>query len=260
MGTINQLFKNKKISNFYVTAGYPDIRTFKDILITLSDSGADVIEIGIPFSDPIADGDIIQNATIKVLENHINIEKITVVLKSLKGKINSKLIFMSYYNPVYVYGLKKFIALAKSCFVSGVIIPDLPFDEGKVFYDLCIKAGLDTILLTTSVTDPERLKKLSRHTTGFLYFVSVLGTTGVRNSIPLGIISKLKEIRRMLDLPLCLGFGIKSKESIKPFYRYIDGVIIGSALIALINKNMKNKKVMMSKIRQFVQEINKALQ
>ena len=259
MSGINLLFKNKKVLNFYITAGYPDIRTFKDILLTLSNAGVDIIEIGIPFSDPIADGDVIQESTLKVLQDNIDIEKVSDVLRNLKGKLNSKLIFMSYYNPIFVYGENKFINLAKSAGISGVIVPDLPCDEGRRFYKSCIKKGLETILLTTSVTPLERMKRISQFTTGFLYFVSILGTTGVRDSIPVNIIKELKEIRKNVDLPVCLGFGIKSKQSIKPFYEYIDGVIIGSALIKLINKNLKNKKLMKQKIIHFVRDIRKGL-
>ncbi len=260
MGVINKLFKDKKILNFYLTAGYPDLKTFKKILLTLSNAGVDIIEIGIPFSDPIADGDIIQNATIKVLQQNVDLEKISEVLKSIKGKIKSKLLFMTYYNPVFVYEEKRFIKLAKNCGISGVIVPDLPYDEGKSFYKECIKEGLDTILLTTSVTPLDRIKKISELTTGFLYFVSVLGTTGVRDKIPIGIIKKLKELKRNIKLPVCLGFGIKTSDSIKPFYNYIDGIIIGSALISLIGKNLKNKKVMLKKITQFAQEMRRGLQ
>lgn len=260
MGKINQLFKNnKRVTNFYITAGYPDLRTFKDILLTLSDAGVDVIEIGIPFSDPVADGDVIQHATIKVLENRINIEKIAEILQKIKGKIKSQLVFMSYYNPIYVYGEEKFIKLAIKCNVSGIIVPDLPFDEGADFYKLCNKKGLDTILLTTSVTTLDRVKKIAKYTTGFLYFVSVLGTTGVREGIPVHINKKLKELKKKIGLPVCLGFGIKSKKSIEPFKKNIDGVIIGSALISLIEKYQKNKTQMFKKIRSFVKEIKEGL-
>ncbi len=259
MSNIKALFKDKKVSNFYITAGYPDMKSFKEILLCLSDAGADVIEIGIPFSDPIADGDVIQESTLKVLKNNIDIEKISLLLQSLKGKIKSKLIFMSYYNPVFVYGEKKYISLAKHSGVSGVIVPDLPFDEGKSFYKACMAEGLETILLATSVTSLKRVKSISRYTNGFLYFVSVLGTTGVRKKIPVDIIKKLKEIKKNIKLPLCLGFGISSKTSIKPFYNYIDGVIIGSALIELIRRNLKDKKLMKKKITRFVKDIREGL-
>jgi tryptophan synthase alpha chain len=260
MNTIRSLFKNKKVSNFYITAGYPDLNTFKQILITLSDAGADVIEIGIPFSDPIADGEVIQKSTLKALSQNVDIEKISKVLISIKNRLKSKLIFMSYYNPVYVYGEEKFIKLAKKSNVAGVIIPDLPFDEGKIFYRSCMKQGLETILLATSVTPLNRIKAIAKYTSGFMYFVSVLGTTGVRTKIPNSIKSKLKEIRDNIKLPVCLGFGISSKESIKPFYNYIDGVIIGSALIKLIDKSGKNKKLLKQKVTNFVKSINKGLQ
>jgi len=259
MAGIRELFNGKKISNFYVTAGYPDLTTFRNIILALSNSGADVIEIGIPFSDPIADGDVIQKSTLKVLNNNINIDKVAIVLKKLKGKLQSKLIFMSYYNPVFVYGEDKYIKLAKECGISGIIVPDLPVDEGEKFYKKCVRDGLDTILLTSSVTPLNRLKCISQYTTGFLYFMSVLGTTGVRDMIPLSIINKLKEVRKNIKLPVCLGFGIKSRQSIKPFYNYIDGVIIGSALIELIGRNIRNKEMMMHKIVEFVRDINKGL-
>lgn len=259
MGCIRDLFINKKILNCYITAGYPDIKTFKDILITLSQKGVDIIEIGIPFSDPIADGDVIQNATIKVLQNRINIEKIGQVLKSIKTKIKSKIIFMSYYNPIYVYGEEKFIRLAKECGVAGVIVPDLPCDEGKQFYRLCQKNNLETILLITSVTPLSRIKEIAKFTTGFLYFVSILGTTGIRNKIPHEIINNLKIIKKNISLPVCLGFGIKSKESIKPFYPYIDGVIVGSALIDIIRKNLDSKKRLKKGIVHFISDLKQGL-
>ncbi|MDD5065715.1 MAG: tryptophan synthase subunit alpha [bacterium] len=259
MEPLQELFKNKKVLNCYITAGYPDLRTFKEILMTLSRNDVDIIEIGIPFSDPIADGDVIQKATIKVLDDKINIETIAEILKGMKNRIKSRLLFMSYFNPIFVYGEDKFIRLAKSCGVSGVIVPDLPYDEGQKFYEKCINNGLETVLLVTSVTPLLRIKEIAKFTTGFLYFVSVLGTTGIRNSIPLDIINNLKLIKQNIQLPLCLGFGIRSGRGIRPFLHHIDGIIVGSALISLINRYQKNKKLLMKKIIDFVRELSKAL-
>ncbi len=250
---MNTVKTNSNKLSLYVTGGYPDLKTFENILIDLSNSGADILEIGIPFSDPIADGEVIQNSTIEVLKKNITLIDIAESIKRIRPKITSELYFMSYYNPIFIFGEDKFIKLCKDTGINGVIIPDLPYDAGKNFYKKLIKNNIKTSLLITSVTPMERVKKIAKYTTGFLYFVSVLGTTGARNSLPLSIKKLLKNIKQNIDKELFLGFGIKSPETVKPFINYLDGIIIGSALIELISKNVKSKKILKQKLKQFTE-------
>ncbi len=245
--------KDKKLS-LYVTGGYPDIKTFQYILKILSKNNADIIEIGIPFSDPIADGEVIQKSTLAALENKITIIDIVNAIKEIKSEIKSELYFMTYYNLVFVYGEDKFIKLCKQADIKGVIIPDLPYDEGKLFYKKLIKNNIKTTLLITSVTTEERIKNIAKLTTGFIYFVSVLGTTGARNILPIGIKDILRKIKNSINKEVFLGFGIKSPETVKPFIKYIDGMIVGSALLELISNNLKNKKVLGEKLTAFVKK------
>lgn len=259
MSGIRELFKKRKVLNCYLTAGYPDIPTFEKILLALSCEGTDIIEVGLPFSDPIADGDTIQKASVKVLDKGMNIESVARCLKRLKGKIGSKLLFMTYYNPVFAYGEDRFIRLALECGVSGVIVPDLPYEEGRSFYRKCARKGLDTVLLVTPVTPMKRVKAVSRFTTGFLYFVSVLGTTGQRTRLPRAIIRNLKEIKKEVSLPVCLGFGIKSAGVARPFVPYVDGIIVGSAFIDLVSRFFRNKKQLFRKIAVFVRSLRRVL-
>ncbi len=249
---------SKKLS-LYITGGYPDIDTFQNIVLTLSKAGADILEIGIPYSDPIADGEVIQNSSLIALNNNITILDIARSIKSIRNNINSEIYFMSYYNPVFVFGENRFIKLCKESGIDGVIIPDLPYEEGKEFYKNLITNNIKTTLLVTTVTPMDRIKKISKLTTGFLYLVSVLGTTGARDKLPITLKNILKNIKNNINNELFLGFGIKNPDMVTEFQNYLDGVIVGSALIELINKNIEKKSLLNKKLREFVNSFKREL-
>jgi len=255
MSKIQQIFKNNKALITYITAGDPDLETTKDIIFELNNDGVDIIEIGIPFSDPLADGPVIQEASQRALKNGVNLRKIFNTLESIKGRINTPLVLMGYYNSIFNYGEDKFIEDCKHTGISGVIIPDLPFDEEIEFYEKLKENGIDGILLVAPNTSEERLKEISSHATGFLYCVSLMGVTGDTRGPVEYINEYVQKIRKYVNIPLAIGFGIDTPEKVKLIINYVDGIIVGSALIKIIDKNKENKNKMFEEIKTFIQNL-----
>ena len=255
MSKIQQIFKNNKALITYITAGDPDLETTKDIIFELNNDGVDIIEIGIPFSDPLADGPVIQEASQRALKNGVNLRKIFNTLESIKGRINTPLVLMGYYNSIFNYGEDKFIEDCKHTGISGVIIPDLPFDEEIEFYEKLKENGIDGILLVAPNTSEERLKEISSHATGFLYCVSLMGVTGDTRGPVEYINEYVQKIRKYVNIPIAIGFGIDTPEKVKLIINYVDGIIVGSALIKIIDKNKENKNKMFEEIQTFIQNL-----
>lgn len=251
MSKISEAFKNKKALITYISAGDPDLETTKELILELDRSGVDIVEVGIPFSDPLADGPVIQEASQRALKNGTNLKKILQTLKNIKDRINIPIVLMGYYNSILNYGIDKFIKDSKKSNVSGVIIPDLPFDEEEEFYNKLKENGIDPILLVAPNTSEERLKEISKHCSGFLYCVSLMGVTGDSK----GPIEHLKEysqnVRKYVDIPIAIGFGIDSPEKVKNLIHYFDGIIVGSALIKIIDNNKNNKNKMLQEVGNF---------
>ncbi|HOP24557.1 MAG TPA: tryptophan synthase subunit alpha [Defluviitoga sp.] len=255
MSKIQKIFDNKKALITYITAGDPDLETTKDIILELNKAGVDIIEIGIPFSDPLADGPVIQEASQRAIKKGITLSKIFNTLESIKGRINTPLVLMGYYNSILSYGSDKFIEDCKLAGVSGVIIPDLPFDEEPEFYEELKENDIDGILLVAPNTSEERLKELSKHATGFLYCVSLMGVTGDSRGPVEYINEYVQKIRKYVDIPIAIGFGIDTPEKVKHIINYVDGIIVGSALIKIIDQNKENKIKMFNEIHTFVQNL-----
>ena len=255
MSKIQQIFNNNKALITYITAGDPDLETTKDIIFELNNDGVDIIEIGIPFSDPLADGPVIQEASQRALKNGVNLRKIFNTLESIKGRIHTPLVLMGYYNSIFNYGEDKFIEDCKHTGISGVIIPDLPFDEEIEFYEKLKENGIDGILLVAPNTSEERLKEISSHATGFLYCVSLMGVTGDTRGPVEYINEYVQKIRKYVNIPLAIGFGIDTPEKVKLIINYVDGIIVGSALIKIIDKNKENKNKMFEEIKTFIQNL-----
>lgn len=240
MNRITQLFENKKsrVLNVYCTAGYPKVDSTIEVLKALQDAGADMIEIGMPYSDPLADGPVIQLSSAKAIENGMTMARLFDDLKNLRKEVNVPVILMGYMNPVIQFGFDKFCAKARETGVDGLILPDLPIYEFETEYGKIInKYGLKFIFLVTPETSPERINKLDSLSTGFLYAVSSSSTTGNEKSMDnqMDYFRKLKEMN--LKNPVLIGFGVKDKTTFDAATKYSNGAIIGTAYIRALEKN-----------------------
>jgi tryptophan synthase alpha chain len=215
----------------YITAGDPDIGRTLEVLAICADNGADIIELGVPFSDPMADGPVIQRAMERALKNGTTLKKILQTVRDFKDRYSVPIVLMGYLNPFYAYGIQAFAKDAGAAGVDAVLTVDLPPEEAKLFVDLLWKEGIVSIFLATPVTDGKRMKVINSIARGFIYFVSVTGVTGERSTLPEGIKDKIKEIRRKTGLPLVLGFGISGPDTIREYAGHVDGLVVGSALV-----------------------------
>jgi tryptophan synthase alpha chain len=213
----------------FVPAGYPDLQTTAAVLQAMDASGATIIEVGFPFSDPIADGPIIQQAFTAALARNLKIPQIFQTIKSVK--LRAPVVAMVSYSIVFRYGSDRFFAEAKSCGFSGIIIPDLPPPEAQNVCSQIHAAGLDTILLIAPTTEESRRKEIARLCTGFVYYLSVSGITGARSELPADIGPNVAQIRKLINCPVCVGFGISKPEHLNQLRKIANGAIIGSAIV-----------------------------
>ncbi len=240
MSRLQQLFqtKNKNILNVYCTAGFPQLHSTLDVMKALQQNGADIIELGMPYSDPLADGPVIQQSNMAALSNGISIAKLFEQLKEFRKEISVPVVLMGYMNPVLQYGFEKFCADAAAAGIDGLILPDLPQYEFETEYGPIIKShGLDFIFLVTPETSDERIKKIDTLSSGFIYAVSSSSTTGNNKAIENqeGYFKKLKAMN--LKNPVLVGFGIKDKSTFEAACQYSNGAIIGSAFIKALHKS-----------------------
>ena len=234
-----ELKSNKKLALMpFIMAGDPNIEITSEILLKLQDNGADLIELGIPYSDPLADGPIIQLSASRALKSGTTPKKVITLLQSLKSKLNIPIILFSYLNPLLCFGFERFCEIAFNAGVSGLIIPDLPLEEAYKFSKIVTNHSMDLILLVAPTTPFERMKKISAHTNGFTYLVSVTGVTGERSKMENrveNLIAKLKEVN---NSPIAVGFGISAPEHVNKVREWgADGVIIGSAFVKRISSS-----------------------
>ncbi len=220
----------------YVMAGDPDIETTGKIVLELEKSGADIIELGVPFSDPLADGPTIQRAAIRALKQKANLRKIFALVREIRKASEIPIILMLYYNLIHKYGEERFADDSAKAGVDGFIVPDLPPEEGKSLAEHCERRGLDLIFLLAPTSDNDRIKLVAKSGGGFIYYVSLTGVTGARASIASGVDKAVKKIRRMSGRPVCVGFGISTPEQASEMAKIADGVIVGSAIVGKIEK------------------------
>ena len=240
----------------YIMAGDPDLETTEALVPALEAVGADLIELGVPFSDPIADGPTIQEAAERSLKNRTSLRGVLRLVRRLRRKTQVPLILMTYYNLIFQYGVDAFSRDAVAAGVDGVIIPDLPPEEGSELVAASRKTGLSTIFLLAPTSDMDRIRRVSAVTSGFLYYVSLTGITGARLSAESEIREKVAEIRRHTPVPIGVGFGISTPEQAGRISRFADGVIVGSALVRVIAETRGNP---VKAAERFVRQIRKAI-
>ena len=239
MSNIRKAFENGKAFIPFITCGDPDLETTGKIVREAVKNGADLIELGIPFSDPTAEGPVIQGANIRALAGGVTTDKIFDFVRDLRRDITIPLVFMTYANVVFSYGAEKFISACSEIGIDGIILPDLPFEEKNEFQPICRKYGVDLISLIAP-TSNERIAMIAREAEGFLYIVSSLGVTGTRSEITTDLASIIKVVRENTDIPCAIGFGISTPEQAKKMAAVSDGAIVGSAIIKLIEKYGKS--------------------
>ncbi len=259
MNRIEALFKNakNKVLIPYVTVGYPDVETTLRVVPLLVKNGADMIELGIPFSDPLADGVTIQRASFKALQNHVTTSSCLEVADKLRQRVNAPLVFMSYYNPLFKYGLERFCRDCAKAGIDGLIIPDLPPEEGSALEKIAQNNNIDVIYLLAPTSTPERIRLVAEHSSGFIYLVSVTGVTGARQELPTTLSGFISRVRKFTDKPLCVGFGIATPEQARQVTQVADGAIVGSRLIQLIEQDPTLKQVgnLIREMKQAIREI-----
>ncbi len=218
----------------YVTVGYPTIEATRKVVPLLADSGCDIVELGIPFSDPLADGATIQRASFSALQNGVTPQLCLNLAGELKHKVSTPLVFMTYFNPVFHYGLKKFCRACTSSGIDGLIIPDLPPEEGADLEAITRTHDLDLIYLLAPTSTEERIRLVAEKSRGFIYLVSVTGVTGARDKLPENLTAFVSRVKKIASQPLCVGFGISTPEQARQVARIADGVIVGSRIIQLM--------------------------
>jgi len=253
------LRKEKKAAFIpFLTAGYPDIKTTEDLVLACAGAGADLIEIGVPFSDPIADGPVIQMASEAALKNGVTLAGVLRLVRRLRLKTQVPLAAMTYFNPVLAYTPSRFIKDAVASGLDAVIIPDLPVQEEQVFLRAAEEAGLHVILFVAPTTSQARLGLIARRARGFIYFVSLTGVTGARRQLADDLKAQLKRIRSASrGVPVCVGFGISTPEQARTVASLSDGVIVGSALVKEITKH-RGRRERLLHVTRFVAHLARA--
>ena len=240
--TFNELKKNnKKAVGIFLTAGDPDFKSSLNLIKKLPENGVDFIEIGMPFSDPMADGPSIQLSSQRALKSGTNLTKCLSLVENFRKKNNhTPIILMGYYNPIYKFGKKKFITKCLDIGVDGLIIVDLPPEEDEEFYIEAERNKLSVIRLVTPTTDEKRLNKILFNATGFVYYVSITGITGTQAPNVANVSINLKKITTVTDLPVVIGFGIRSPSQASSMANISDGIVVGSAVVDLIKSSLDN--------------------
>ena len=233
MSNIKNAFKNGKAFIPFVTCGDPDLETTEQIVYAMVEAGADLIELGIPFSDPTAEGPVIQGANIRALANHVTTNDVFDLVRKLRKTVTIPMVFMTYANVVFSYGSEKFISICKEIGIDGLILPDIPYEEKDEFDGICKKYDLDLVSMIAP-TSHDRISMIAKEANGFIYCVSSLGVTGTRSKITTDIGAMTKLVKAATDTPCAIGFGISTPE--KEMAAHADGVIVGSAIVKLCAK------------------------
>ena len=238
----------------YITVGYPSVETTLKVVPLFASSGCDIIELGIPFSDPLADGATIQRASYEALGQGVTPKVCFEVAQELRRRIEIPLVFMTYYNPVLKFGVQQFCSKCAEVGIDGLIIPDLPPEEGQDLEQSIRKHGLDLIYLLSPASTEERIELVAGRSSGFIYLVSLIGVTGARDKLPEELESFVARVREKTEKPLCIGFGVSTPEQARRIAKVADGVIVGSRIIQLLDEDKSLKNV-----RSFIKGLREAL-
>lgn len=239
MSNIRKAFVNGKAFIAFITCGDPDLETTAKVVRAAAENGADLIELGIPFSDPTAEGPVIQGANLRALTGGITTDKIFAFVIELRRDVKVPMVFMTYANVVFSYGAEKFISTCREIEIDGLILPDLPFEEKEEFQPLCRQYDINLISLIAP-TSENRIAMIAKEAEGFVYIVSSLGVTGTRSEIKTDLASIINVVRENTDVPCAIGFGISTPEQAKKMADISDGAIVGSAIIKLLEKHGKD--------------------
>ena len=255
MSNIRSAFAGGKAFIPFITCGDPTLDATMEIVRAAAENGADLIELGIPFSDPTAEGPVIQGANIRALRGGVTTDKIFDMVRRLREDVTVPMVFMTYANVVFSYGAERFISACADIGIDGLILPDLPYEEKDEFQPVCTKYGVDLISLIAP-TSAARVGMISRDAEGFIYIVSSLGVTGTRNEISTDLSSIVSEIRKNTDIPCAIGFGISKPEQAADMAKLADGVIVGSAIIKLIEEHGENAA---APVGEYIKKMKSAL-
>lgn len=264
MKDYKDIFKKLKSRNegalvAFTVIGDPNYNTSLEIAKKIVDAGADILELGLPFSDPIADGPSIQAADVRALNNGINTDKVFGFARELRRFTDIPIGFLSYYNLIYQRGIKKFYSDAKQAGVNSILIADMPIEESGVSITEAKNNDISIVFMVSPLTNDTRIKNIAKNTTGFIYAVSRLGVTGAKSNLEKSTLSLIKRIRQFTNKPLCVGFGISLPIHVKNVINAgADGTIVGSAIVDLISKNVNNKKNMLNEIYNYVRSMKNA--
>ena len=255
MSRLASIFKpDYKALIAYITTGYPSLEATQKIAAALADNGCDIIELGIPFSDPLADGATIQKASHHALQQGVTPHSCLETARQLHQTISTPLVFMTYYNPVFNFGLETFCQSCAESGVSGLIIPDLPPEEGADLEAITRKHDIDLIYLLTPTSNESRITTVAQKSRGFIYLVSITGVTGARQALPPELEGFVKQVRQQAEQPLCVGFGVSTPDQARRIAEIADGVIVGSRLIQLIEEDET-----LASLKSFVASLREAL-
>ncbi len=257
MNRIEQRFrqlKEEKRKAFipYIMAGDPSLKDTERLVLILEESGADIIELGVPFTDPLADGPVIQAAAFRALSQGVTLRKVIKTVKGIRKRSEVPIILMTYYNPVYKYGLERFINDASRAGVDGLIVPDLPPDEAEELIRYARNRDISTIFLLAPTSTDDRIRLVCKNSTGFIYYVSITGITGSQLRVGRDMKAMINKIKHMSRKPVAVGFGVKRPEEARTVAAIADGVIVGSSIVKMINDNEKG-------LRRYLKSLRKAI-
>ena len=255
MSKITEAFKDHKAFIPFITCGDPDLETTRACVIEMVKNGADIIELGIPFSDPTAEGPVIMEADNRALSAGVTTDKVFAFTKELRAEVDVPFIYMTYANVVFSYGIEKFVKEAFLAGVSGLILPDVPFEERQEFDEICDKYGVELISMIAP-TSKDRIRMIAKEAKGYIYVVSSLGVTGARSAITTDIGSMVKLVKESTDIPCAVGFGISDAAQAGAMARLSDGAIVGSAIVKIVAEYGKNAP---EKVGAFVRELAAAV-
>lgn len=256
MNRITKAFESRKAFIAFITGGDPDIETTEKLVPAMAEAGADLVEIGIPFSDPVAEGIVIQEADERALMGGCTTDKLFDMVARIRQKTEVPLLFMTYLNPIYTYGKEKFLSRCTECGIDGIIVPDMPFEEKDELAEVCELHGVDLISMIAP-TSEERTTLIAKEAKGFIYCVSSLGVTGVRSEITADVGKTIQKVREVTDVPCAVGFGISTPEQAGSMAKLSDGAIVGSAIVKLVAKYGKDS---LEPVSEYVRSMRKGIE